>query len=107
MRGMEKGKRNILLLFLVIAAAFAVMLTSILALKVTVSVVCVIMLIEAALVLCMRNVPVWLHGLLMIGQVVAGVIVKNALFMILCAVFYLFGILMLDLTKDERKGGAA
>ncbi len=107
MRGMKKGKRNILLLFLVIAAAIAVMLVSILALRVPASVVCAIMLIEAALVLCMRNVPVWLHGLLMIGQVVAGVAVRNTMFMILCAVFYLFGILMLDLTKDERKGGAA
>lgn len=106
MREMEKGKRNILLLSLVIAAAFAVLLTAILALRVPAPVACVVLVIEAGLVLCMRNVPVWLHGLLMLGQIVAGAAAEKALFMVLCAVFYLFGILMLDLTKDQQKGGA-
>ena len=57
--------------------------------------VCVIVVIEAALAVCLHDVPIWLHGLVVIAEIVVGALCGVTLFMVLCAVVYVVGILAL------------
>lgn len=87
--------RSMLILFGVIVAVLLVILVSIITLKMPVVPICVIVLIEAALAACLHDVPIWLHGLVVIAQIVAGVLCGVTVFMTLCALVYIAGILSL------------
>ena len=87
--------RSMLILFGVIVAVLLVILVSIITLKMPVVPICVIVLIEAALAACLHDVPIWLHGLVVIAQIVAGVLCGVTVFMILCVLVYFVGILSL------------
>ena len=87
--------RSMLILFGGIVAVLLVILVSIITLKMPVVPICVIVLIEAALAACLHDVPIWLHGLVVIAQIVAGVLCGVTVFMILCALVYIAGILSL------------
>lgn len=92
--------KSMLILFGVIVAALLVILVSILGFKVPVVPVCVIVLIEAALSVCLHDVPIWLHGLVVIAQIVAGILCGRTIFIALCALIYLIGILALKFIRD-------
>ncbi len=92
--------KKMLILFGVIVTTLLVILVSILGLSMSPVPVCVIVLLEAGIVVCLHDVPIWLHGLVIIAQVVAGVLTGNVIFMLLCCVMYLVGILALRLLRD-------
>lgn len=92
--------KSMLLLFAVIVAALAVILVSILVLDVPAIPVCIIVFLEAGMALCLHDVPIWLHGLVVIAQVIAGVLCGSTVFILLCAVVYLIGILTLRFIRD-------
>lgn len=92
--------KSMLILFGVIVAALLVILVSIMGLKVPVVPVCVIVLIEAALSVCLHDVPIWLHGLVVIAQIVAGILCGRLIFIALCALIYLVGILALKFIRE-------
>lgn len=80
---------SMLVLFAAIAAAIIVILVSIMVLKIPAITVCVIIVLEAAIAACLQNVPIWIHGLVVIIQGVAGYFTENSLFVVLCIVIYL------------------
>lgn len=96
----ETENKNMLVLFGVIVATLLVILISILGLDVPVVPVCVIVLIEAALAVCLHDVPIWLHGLVVLVQIVAGILCHNVIFVVMCVVLYLLGILTLGVVRD-------
>ena len=92
--------KSVLLLFVVIVAALAVILISILGLKAAVVPVCVIVVIEAALAVCLHDVQIWLHGLVVLGQIIAGILSGNTGFIAMCAALYVLCILTLRFIRD-------
>lgn len=90
-----RENKSMLILFGVIVAVLLVILVSMITLQMSVVPVCVIVVIEAALAVCLHDVPIWLHGLVIIAQIVAGVLCGAAVFMVLCALIYVVGILAL------------
>ncbi|MFR4351908.1 MAG: hypothetical protein ACLT3H_09610 [Roseburia sp.] len=96
----ETENRKMLILFGVIVTALLVILISILGLHVSAVPVCFIVLIEAAMAQCLREVPIWLHGLVVLAQIIVGALVSNLVFISLCAVIYLVGILAPGLVKN-------
>ena len=58
----------------VIVVALAAILVSILALKIPVVPVCLIIVLEAGIAVCLHDVPIWLHGLVVLVQIIAGAI---------------------------------
>lgn len=90
-----RDNSGVLILFGVFAVVLFVVLFSMIKLDMPVVPVCVIVVIEAALAVCLHDVPIWLHGLVVIAQIVVGVLCGAALFMVLCAVVYVVGILAL------------
>lgn len=92
--------KSMLVLFCVIVAALAVILVSILVLKISALPVCLIVVIEAALAICLHDVPIWLHGLVVIVQLIGGILTGGLVFMMLCSVLYLLGMLTLRYIRD-------
>jgi hypothetical protein len=45
-------------------------------------------------------VPIWLHAIAVIVQIIAGVLTGATVFMVLCVVEYLVGILCLRYVRD-------
>lgn len=78
-----------LVLFGVIVAVLLTILYSILGLKMPAVPVCVLLLLEAGMALCLHDVPIWLHGLVLLVQVLVGILAGKLVFMILCAAMYL------------------
>ncbi len=99
-KGELEENKSVLMLFLVIVAALAVILISILSLNAAAVPVCMIVVIEAALAVCLHDVPLWLHGLVVIGQIVAGALSGNVIFIVMCAVLYVLCILTLRFIRD-------
>lgn len=90
-----RENKSMLVLFGVIVAVLLVILVSMITLQMPVVPVCVIVVIEAALAVCLHDVPIWLHGLVIIAQIIAGVLCGATVFMVLCALIYVVGILAL------------
>ena len=57
-------------------------------------------MIEAAPAVCLHDVPIWLHGLVVLVQIVAGILCHNVIFVVMCVVLYLLGILTLGVVRD-------
>ena len=90
-----RDNSGVLILFGVFAVVLFVVLFSMIKLDMPVVPVCVIVVIEAALAVCLHDVPIWLHGLVVIAEIVVGALCVVTLFMVLCAVVYVVGILAL------------
>lgn len=98
---MEKiENKDMIVLFGVIVAALMVILIAIMGLDIPAVPVCVIVLLEVGIAACLHDVPIWLHGLVIIGQIVAGILAARVLFMVLCVVIYLLGILTLRFLRS-------
>ncbi len=95
---------SILVLYAVLAAV--VILISMIALKVPIVSVCLIVVIEALLAICLHNLPIWLHGAVMILEFVFGIIFGRTVFMILMAFLYLGAILTLQYLRREGQSAA-
>lgn len=98
--GMLGENKKMMILFCVIVAVLAVLLISILGLKVAAIPVCVMVLIEMAMSFCLQDVPIWLHGLVVIVQIITGAWIGAIALAMLCAAIYLVGILSLRLLRE-------
>ena len=99
-RHRQQDNKQYLLLFGVIVVALAAILVSILALKIPVVPVCLIIVLEAGIAVCLHDVPIWLHGLVVLVQIIAGAICGKLIFMVLCALVYVVGILSLKFIRE-------
>lgn len=91
----EADNKQMLVLFGVIVAVLLMILGSILGLRMPAVPVCVMVLLEAGMALCLHDVPVWLHGVVLLAQALVGALAGKLVFMILCAAMYLVFILSL------------
>lgn len=89
-----------LILFGIIVTTLLVILAAILWLEIPAVPVCVIVLLEAGIIACLHDVPIWVHGLAVALQIIAGVLTGNLIFMLLCCVMYFVGIFALKFYRE-------
>lgn len=94
----KENKQHVALLGLIIAA-LTVILIAILAWKFPVIPVCIFVLLEGGLAVCLQDLPVWLHGAVLIAQLLVGLIFGNGIFIMTAAVYYVFSIFVLSLCE--------
>ena len=82
-KALLKENKQQLTLFGVVIAALFVILMGIFVWKLPVVAICVLLLIEAGMSVCMQDVPIWLHGIDEIEQVVAGIIIVKTILVLL------------------------
>lgn len=82
-------------------AAIAVALISVLVLKISVVPVCVILILEAGIAACLNNEQIWLHGAVLLIEVIAGILAKQIVFIILAGAIYVAAIFALKYWKES------
>lgn len=97
----EKRQRKAILIFVCCMAA--VIITTILVCKIPVVPMCVILLLEVLLAACMHGMPLGVHMMLMMAEIIIGIVCGKGLFLVLCAVIYLAAVLMLGVLFREEK----
>ncbi len=87
---LEKIKKNQLLVAIAgfCAVAALVMILCICLLREPIVPVCVLVMIEGALAVLLHHVELWLHGVLVLAQIIAGILLGQPALVILCAVVY-------------------
>ena len=90
-------RENLPLIVLICFGIFAVVsiVVSAVAFHINVIIACVMVILEAALAACLNKIPLWIHGLVFIAQIVCGIMASQVPFMILMALVYVFAIAFL------------
>lgn len=108
----EKGKSKILewiktnkaLDALILFAIFelAVILVGILAMKEPVVPVCLIVIGAAGIAALMHNVELWIHGVVVLVELISGILISRIPLMVLCIIVYIVTIVTLKYYYMER-----
>ena len=91
------NKENLPLISLIWLVVFSVVaiVVSCVAFDINVVIACVMVVLEAALAACLNRIPIWIHGLVFIAQIVIGILASQVGFMVLMAFIYVFAIAFL------------
>ncbi|MCI5621194.1 MAG: hypothetical protein MR355_06485 [Lachnospiraceae bacterium] len=65
--------------------------------------VVLVLLIEAGMAACLHNLPVWLHVVVLVAQLLLGGLVSQVVFMILAVLCYGLGIFTLKFEAEKNK----
>jgi len=96
-KGLIKENKQNIALFGIIVAALVVILIGILSWKLPVIPVCILILLESGLAVCLQDLPIWLHGAVLIAQLLIGLLFGSGTFIFLCAIYYVVSILVLSI----------
>lgn len=80
----------------------AVILVGILAMKEPVVPVCLIVIAAAGIAALMHNVELWIHGVVVLVELIAGILIRRIPLMVLCIVVYIVTIVTLKYYYMER-----
>ncbi len=78
-------------------------LVAMLALQEFVVSVCVLIIIEAAMAALLHKAEIWKHGILLVLQIVAGVIIKRIPLVIICVIAYVAATFALQLMGKKEE----
>lgn len=102
----EIGRRKVEGNYIILTAFCIVFLAAILAgmflLDLSVVFVCVILVLESLIGICLHDMPIWVHGLEVLISIVAGVIFRQPVFMVIGAGIYIAAILALHFIHYEK-----
>lgn len=78
-------------------------LVAMLALQEFVVSVCVLIIIEAAMAALLHKAEIWKHGILLVLQIVAGIIIKRIPLVIICVIAYVAATFALQLMGKKEE----
>lgn len=86
------SRENLPLLSLIFLSIFAIVaiVVSIVAFSINPVIACVMVILEAALAATLNRIPLWIHGLVFIAQIVCGIMASQVPFMFFMAFIYVF-----------------
>lgn len=76
---------------------------SIVLLKENVVPVCIMMILEAAIAVMLHKAELWVHGVLLVAELIAGVVAGNIPLIILCGIVYVAATVALQIVNLEEK----
>lgn len=91
-----KEHKEYFALFGALVIALGIILIGILGLKLPAISVCIVVLLVAGMALCLQDLPIWLHGVVVAALAIVGIVFGKVWFLILSAVFYVVSILALS-----------
>lgn len=94
--------KSVIFLAAFVAVALLLILISYFVLHIPIVAVCTMVILEALLCSCLSKIPIWVHGLVAIGQIVAGVMAGKVIFMALMALVYVGSLVLLHLWGREE-----
>ena len=87
--------------FAVIVAAMV--LIGVCVLHVPVVAMCMLVILETALAVFLHHAELWLHGVVIIAEVIAGILCSKILLVVLCAVVYVAATACLQVSDRGEK----
>lgn len=101
-----KDSRMVLPIALFSVITLVMIVIGVAALNVPVVGMCVLIILEVGLAVMFHHVELWLHGVLVLAEVIAGIVCGKAILVILCAVIYVAATIFLQmLDKGEMADG--
>ncbi|MCI7106357.1 MAG: hypothetical protein PUA77_10105 [Lachnospiraceae bacterium] len=103
---MNKDKKTLftLLMFVVVAAAMIVI--GICACNVPVVPMCVLVILEVGIAVMLHHVELWIHGVLLLAELLVGVLAGKVVLVILCVLVYAAATIVLQmLDRGEQQNG--
>lgn len=91
----EITKKPAALLGIFLGIALVMILVSTFALHIPIVAVCIIVILDAVIAACLNRIPVWVHGLVVIAQIVVGIVFAKTLLMVLMSVVYVAAVALL------------
>lgn len=85
--------------------AFVLILVGVCALRAPVVAMCVLVILEAGIAVMLHGTELWLHGTMVLAQIIAGIIVGRIGVVILCALVYAaatYALRMSDMEPDKK-----
>ncbi|MBO6128465.1 MAG: hypothetical protein J6P79_06165 [Pseudobutyrivibrio sp.] len=98
------SKENLPLICLIILGVYAIVsiVVSYIAFGINPVIACVMVVLEAALAACLNRIPLWIHGLVFIAQIVCGIMAAQVPFMVFMVFVYVFGIAFLNIWANKK-----
>lgn len=87
--------------FAVIVAAMV--LIGVCVLHVPVVAICMLVILETALAVFLHHAELWLHGVVILAEVIAGILCSKILLVVLCAVVYVAATACLQVSDRGEK----
>ena len=87
--------------FAVIVAAMV--LIGVCVLHVPVVAMCMLVILETALAVFLHHAELWLHGVVILAEVIAGILCSKILFVVFCAVLYFSATACLQVSDRGEK----
>lgn len=101
-----KDSRMVLPIALFVLITLVMIVIGIAALKVPAVAMCVLIILEVGLAVMFHHAELWLHGVLVLAEVIAGILAGKAVLIVLCAVVYVAATIFLQmLDKGEKADG--
>lgn len=82
--------------------AFAAILIGVFALKAPAVAMCALAIIEAGIAVMLHRAELWLHGVMVLAQIIAGIIVGRIGVIILCVIVYILATVALGISDKEQ-----
>ena len=98
----NNNKKNGIILALFALLSLAVILVSTLVHHIPVVEVCFLVVIETILAVVLHQVELWINGILVIAELIAGVALGKTLLIILCVIVYVAATFVLQMTIKEK-----
>lgn len=98
-----KENRSLTALAAFCIAAFVLLLVGVFALKTPVVAMCALVIIEAGIAVMLHKAELWLHGAMVLAQIIAGIIVGRVGVIILCALVYAAAAAALGMSDMDAK----
>ncbi|MFN2926995.1 hypothetical protein ACKX2L_08700 [Lachnospiraceae bacterium YH-ros2228] len=98
----KKGKNPLILLLAFVAAEIVVFAISIAVLHIPPVAVGCLVVLETVLSALLRKVPVYIHGLAILVQLIVGFVIGKAVFAILICLIYVFALTLFTLWQEKE-----
>lgn len=102
-----KDSKNLIFLAAFAVAFIAAVLVGALAFRQPVVAIALIMLLQVAIAVCLHNAELWLHGSVIIIELIIGILASRISTVIIGAVLYAVTIVILRFLMEEKNEGPA
>lgn len=100
--GGEKMRKDYIIPVAYGIAMLLAILAGIFLLDMPIVIVCIILVLESMIGVCLHDIPIWVHGIEIIISIVAGIIFKETVFMVIAAVIYVVTIFALHFMREPK-----
>lgn len=95
-----KNNQRIVAIVAFCVVSIAMLLISSLALKETIILGCIVLVLEAGMAALLNGTELWIHGVLVLAEIIAGLLTGKLIFVVLMVVIYIAATLALNFYKQ-------